>query len=221
MAEEEKEKNENVERKTAKKKTLKEWFFEALQWIAIIVGWQRFSPQDIASARSGAGGTVQVGDKQMPYWLLKIVARFSKEDEERETVLVHDANFTRNWQKKYFNFRDHLENNGWDSTECRLMLIRISRNKDTTATAAKNIISQIVDADGNLDEQMSIAKDNHLLEKLGFFIGVGMWFFDNKIIAQLLLLPILILSLISLVCFVCLGLAIVYFFLYGIFLIFG
>jgi hypothetical protein len=211
--------NQQDDEKKKKKKTMWDRFLEGLQWIAIILGWQRFSMQDIANARPGTQtGTVQVGDKQMSFWVLKIAARFSKEDEERETVLAQDTDSARDWQKKYFNFRDYLEENGWDTTELRLMLIRISRNKDT---AAKNIVIQIVYADGNLDEQMSIAKDNHLLEELGFLISVGMWFFDHKIIANLLALPILLLLIINMLCTVFLGLAIVYFFFYGIFLIFS
>ncbi|MDQ1284592.1 MAG: hypothetical protein QG620_940 [Patescibacteria group bacterium] len=203
--------------KRKKKKTVWDRFLEVLQWVAILLGWQKFSMQDIAGARTGTQpGAIQIGDKQMPYWVLKIIARFSKEDEERETVLLHDTNVERDWQEKYFSFRKHLEDEGYDTTEWRLMLIRISRNKDSVS---KNILSQIVDADGDISKQMKIAKDNHLLERLGFFVGIGMWFFDHKPIANLLALPIFLLLTLSLASFLYWGLVIVYYFLYGFLLI--
>jgi hypothetical protein len=205
------------EEKKEKKKTMKDRFFEVLQWLAIILGWQRFSLQELAATKAtGQPGTVQIGDKQMPMWMLSIVARVSKEDEEQETVILHSTNLSRNWQKKYFEFRDVLEKHGYDTTKLRLMLIRIYKNKDAVG---KNIIEQIVQADGDLSEQMSIAKDNYLLERLGFLIGIGIWFHDHKIIANLMALPIFLLLTINALCFLYWGITIVYFFLYGIFLV--
>jgi hypothetical protein len=204
------------EEKREKKKTMKDRIFEILQWVAIFFGWQHFSLQDIAASTAGGkAGTVKIGEKPMPTWLLSIIARVSKEDEEQETVLVHDTNLARDWQKKYFAFRDLLEELGYDTTKLRLMLIRLYKNKDATG---KNIVEQIVQADGDLEEQMSIAKDNYLLERLGFFIGIAIWFYDRKIIANLLALPIFLLLAINALCFLYWGAMIVYFLLYEIFL---
>jgi hypothetical protein len=94
-------------------------------------------------------------------------------------------------------------------------LIRLYKNRDAVG---KNVVEQIVQADGNLEEQMDIAEDNYLLERLGFFIGIAIWFYDHKILANLLALPIFLLLAINALCFLYWGVTIVYFLLYGIFL---
>jgi hypothetical protein len=153
------------------KSPILEKLFELLQWL--FLGGLVLKKGGDRPQATGPGGQPEIEVPKVPAWIVSKFHLLTSEDEQEYDQIMDRFSTDPEDQMIFFNFKNHLVEEGYDEDHIRLMLVNLNRDwlnrKDAKKTDIPNsaieFITQIYFLDGDYDAQKRMAKEKKFLEK--------------------------------------------------------